>query len=240
MDDIGFIFDLDGTLINTTEISDRIQEKIIKKYEIEITEEKRKELEDLAEDMFKESFSITLAIKIIWRLLKEVGLGFFQRLSALIFAGRQYLKEAKNIIAFEGVFDVFDFLEEKDIAYIVITSSSEKSINRSLKNLPNLKAKIQNRVITEDCVDNLKPHPEAFKLAKNMIDLPDDHIVVVGDTKYDILFGQNIGAVTVAVLTGIYSKKMFEEFKPDFILNSIKDIKRNFEKIVKKFEERSF
>lgn len=231
MDDIGFIFDLDGTLINTTEIGDKIQDKIMKKYNIEITEQRRRELEDDAENMFKESYSTSLAIKIIWHLLKEVGLNFFQRLSALIYAGRQYLKEAKNIIAFEGVFEVFEFLEEKGIEYIVITSSSDKSINRSLKNLPKLKAKIKNRIITEDAVDNLKPHPEAFELAKNTIDLPDDHIVVVGDTKYDILFGQNIGAVTIAVLTGIYSQDLLKKYEPDFIFASVKYVKKNFDKI---------
>lgn len=236
MNDIGFIFDLDGTLINTTEIGDRIQDKIMGKYNIEISEERQKELEDLAEDMFQESFSTWLAIKIIWTLTKEVGLGFFKRLSALIFAGKQYLKEPKNIIAYDGVFEIFEFLEQKEIEYAIITSSSENGINRSLKNLPELKEKIKDRMVTEDAVENLKPHPEAFDLAQEMIDLPDDRIVVVGDTKYDILFGQNIGAVTIAVLTGIYSEEMLEKFGPDFVFHSVKDIKENFDKIRQKLD----
>ncbi|MFO8018974.1 MAG: HAD family phosphatase [Promethearchaeia archaeon] len=232
MNDIGFIFDLDGTLINTTEIGDEIREKIMEKYDITISKEKRKELEDLAEGMFQKSYSTTLAIKIIWRLLKEVGLGFFKRLSALIFAGRQYLKESKNIITYDGVFEIFEFLDRKGIEYIIITSSSENRINRSLKNLPEFKEKVKDRIITEDAVDNLKPHPESFELAQKMIDLPDDHIVVIGDTKYDILFGQNIGAVTVAVLTGIYSQELLDKFNPDFIFDSVKDIKKNFNLIL--------
>ena len=93
MQDFGFIFDLDGTLLNTTDIGKIIPEKIMERYNIILTPERRKELELLAESMLFEASSPFIAIKLVLTLLKEVGLTFKQRIGALIFAGKLYKKQ---------------------------------------------------------------------------------------------------------------------------------------------------
>ena len=48
-------------------------------------------------------------------------------------------------------------------------------------------------------------------------------VVVVGDTPADITCGEAIGARTVAVATGVYSRRQLEECSPDFLFDSLVD-----------------
>jgi len=47
----------------------------------------------------------------------------------------------------------------------------------------------------------------------------------------DILLGKYVNAVTIGVLTGIFSRQKMLELEPDFIFDSIADILDNIEKI---------
>ena len=106
MEDFAFIFDLDGTLLNSTDIGKDIQDKVMKKFKIEITPEKEKELGELAESMMNEDYTTWLAIKIIWTLLKEVWLSFRQRLDALKYAGKIYKVELRKLKLYDGVEEI--------------------------------------------------------------------------------------------------------------------------------------
>lgn len=48
--------------------------------------------------------------------------------------------------------------------------------------------------------------------------------VIVGDTEVDILAGKVLGIKTVSVLTGIRSRDILLANKPDYIINSIKEL----------------
>ena len=232
---LGFIFDLDGTLLNSTDIGQIIQDKIMKKYNIEITEERKEELEALAESMFQEDYSDLLAVKIIWRLLKEVGLGFFQRVNSLLLAGKMYKKLIQELKLYDGVEEVLNFLEENAYRYVIVTNSSKKSVVRNMQNLNHFYERHKDKIITKDDVKQMKPHPESFELAQEILKLTNEKIVVVGDTKYDILYGKALNALTIGVLTGIYKREFLREYDPDFIFDSVADIPNNMEKILEKF-----
>ena len=48
-------------------------------------------------------------------------------------------------------------------------------------------------------------------------------VVVVGDTPADITCGEAFGARTVAVATGVYSRRQLEECRPDFLFDSLEN-----------------
>ena len=48
-------------------------------------------------------------------------------------------------------------------------------------------------------------------------------VVVVGDTPADITCGEAIGARTIAVATGVYSRRQLEECDPDYLFDSLAD-----------------
>ena len=48
-------------------------------------------------------------------------------------------------------------------------------------------------------------------------------VVVVGDTPADITCGEAVGARTIAVATGAYSRRQLEDCCPDFLFDSLED-----------------
>ena len=46
--------------------------------------------------------------------------------------------------------------------------------------------------------------------------------------------GKNVGAITIGVLTGLFSREKFLEINPDFIFDSIAEIPENIEQIKEK------
>lgn len=221
---IGFVLDMDGTLVDSTGIVTRIQENIRERFNIKVSEEREKELEAFAEGMFQEDYSKRLAIKIMWSLMKEVNLSFSQRLKALIMAAKQYLDEVKNLKLFDGVEELFEFFDSNSINYVIVTSSGEKDVEKYLSNYQQFYKKHKHKFITKDSVENLKPHLEAFHKAQEILKVPKERIIVVGDTKYDIMFGKAAGVLTIAVLTGLTKQHLLEKQDPDFILDSVAQI----------------
>ena len=61
-----------------------------------------------------------------------------------------------------------------------------------------------------------------------------NRVVVVGDTKYDILFAKANNVISIGVLTGIYKEHQLKEFDPEFIFDSIADIPANIDEIIRK------
>ncbi|MGM0606832.1 MAG: HAD family hydrolase [Candidatus Muiribacteriota bacterium] len=52
-------------------------------------------------------------------------------------------------------------------------------------------------------------------------DFKGEDIVVVGDTKFDIICGKYIGARTIGVLTGKTSEDVFKEYEADYIIEDL-------------------
>lgn len=235
---IGFILDLDGTLVNSTEITDTIQAEVMKKFDIEISEERERELEEMAESMFQENYSTWLALKIMIKLMKEVGMSFSQRIKALILAGKMYKKKVNNITLFPGVEELIGFFEKNSYKYAIVTSSSRKMVERYAENFPEFYKKLAEKIITKDDVEHLKPDPESIDKATAIMDIPPNRIAVVGDTKYDILFGKSMNLVTIGVLSGMYSEEILRNYEPDFIFSSVSEIPANIENIIQLIEKR--
>ncbi len=236
MPELGFILDMDGTLVDSTGIIRRIQAEIMKEFNITLTTERTQELESFAEGMFQENFSTRLAIKIMMNLMKAVGLNFRQRIKALLMAGKLYIKELGELKLYEGVIELIEFFEKNSFKYVIVTNSSDKAVNRYLKNYPEFYSKMKPIIISKDSVKYVKPHPESFELASKRMGISNDRIFVVGDTKYDILFAQANNAFSIGVLTGIYTRDLLEQYNPDFIFDTVADIPKNIEAILQKIK----
>jgi phosphoglycolate phosphatase-like HAD superfamily hydrolase len=59
---------------------------------------------------------------------------------------------------------------------------------------------------------------------------------MVGDMHSDILMGKAVGALTIGVTTGLFSRQMLIEIDPDFIFDSVADISDNIKKIKEKIK----
>jgi len=228
---IGFVFDLDGTLIDSTKIGDIIKQKLYKKYNIETNEELEKEIEELQYKIMHGENRKNLGAKIMWAIFKKIGLSFFQRLNALRLANKIFKEEIPKINIFEGTRELFEFLDENSYPYAIATTSSSDEVDDRLKKFPDLYSKLKGKIISRDSVSRLKPHPESIELASKIIDIPLNRIVVCGDMYSDIEMGKSVGALTIGVLTGFLSKERIIESDPDFVFDSIAEIVPNINKI---------
>jgi HAD superfamily hydrolase (TIGR01509 family) len=85
-------------------------------------------------------------------------------------------------------------------------------------------AKYFQHVITALDTHNPKPSPEALIKCAKQLDIEMCECVVVGDSVADIKAGKTAGIKTVAVLSGIFSRKELEREKPDLILESVNQL----------------
>ena len=228
---LGFVFDLDGTLINSTGLFNIIETEIYNKFEIEMDEKTEAEVEQLVYEILHGENRKNLGAKIMWSIFKKIGLSFFQRIKALILADKIYKEEIEKITLYEGVEELFQYLDNNSYNYAIATTSSAKEVDDRLVKFPEFYKKFEGKIISRSSVKNMKPHPESFQLAANIMDLPTDRCIMVGDMHTDIMMGKNSNVVTIAVLTGLFSKEKFEPHKPDFIFDSVADIPKNIERI---------
>ena len=64
-----------------------------------------------------------------------------------------------------------------------------------------------------------------MRSARHRLDPADaGQIDVIGDTPHDIACGKAIGARTIAVLTGEFSRAQLAEHAPDFILEDFSEV----------------
>lgn len=75
-----------------------------------------------------------------------------------------------------------------------------------------------------------KPEPAMFQQALEMLDLPPDQVLVVGDrAETDILAGKRAGLPTALVLTGITQASevpgLPEEMRPDYVFDNLEELR---------------
>lgn len=233
---LGFCFDLDGTLINSTEIGDKIEKVIYKKFDIEVDEKTEKEIEQLTFEIVQGENRKNLGKKLMWAIFKKLGLNFVQRIRALYISAKIFKEENKKVELFKGVRELFDFLDQKDHKYAIATTSSEGEADDRLSKFTDLYQKLDGKMITRSDVKQLKPHPESIIKASKIMEIPLNRIIMVGDMHSDIQMGKNVKAITIGVLTGMFSEDQFKEYDPDFIIESVAQIPDIIAQIKQKIE----
>jgi phosphoglycolate phosphatase len=234
---ISFVFDLDGTLINSTEIGDKIEKEIYKTFNIEIDEKTETEIEELTYEIIQGENRKNLGMKLMWAIFKKLGLNFFQRVRALYISSKIFKEENKKVELYKGVKDLFTFLDGKGFNYAIATTSSKDEAEDRLSKFSDLYQKLEGKIITRSDVKNLKPHPESITKAAKLMNASLNRVVMVGDMHTDIQMGKEVDAITIGVLTGVFSKEKFEKYNPDFILPSVAQIPERITQIEERVKQ---
>ncbi len=80
------------------------------------------------------------------------------------------------------------------------------------------------KIVTSQGTLKPKPSPEALIKCAEHMNVKICDCAVVGDSTMDIRAGKNAGAYTVAVQTGIFSRKELAREKPDLILRNVNEL----------------
>lgn len=195
------LFDLDGTLVDTTEFIYQAYEYVLSLHGFEVIKRNR-----LAPYIGRSLQSIyqEIAPEGNVHLLMETHTNF----------------QAKNfhlVKSFPSISEIIDKLKRLGFKLGIVTSRY-KNAHQTLE-----AAGIQNTfdvIITADDVTRSKPDPQGIFLALKSLKLKPNQALFVGDAKADIEMGKNAEVKTVAVTYG-FGGKDIKNSNPDYVIDDI-------------------
>ena len=126
--------------------------------------------------------------------------------------------------AYNGIHEALDALAARKGKLGVVTSKQHASAQRGLERC-GLAGRIEVLVGADD-VDQGKPAPDPVLLALELLGARPERAVYVGDSPHDVAAGRAAGTRTAAVLWGPLSREELAPHKPDLWLEHPADLAR--------------
>jgi pyrophosphatase PpaX len=79
-------------------------------------------------------------------------------------------------------------------------------------------------IVGADDVTNPKPHPEPVLCALDLLDRTPAEAVFIGDSRHDLESGRAAGVTTAAVLWGPFDRSQLQDLEPDYWLEQPRDL----------------
>ncbi len=200
------LFDLDGTLIDTTDL-------ILNCYRCSVS----KLVENPPTDAeILKGFGKPLRDQL-WRLYPSLR----DRVDELFVLWRQAQEELhdKLIKPFPGTVEVLGELRRRGYPMGVVTSKERTTALRGMR-LYGLQHLVEPLVCVDDTT-NHKPHPEPILRGIELLGARPEETLYVGDSLFDMKAGRGAGARVAAALWGPFPKESLLESQPDYLLTSI-------------------
>lgn len=81
-------------------------------------------------------------------------------------------------------------------------------------------------VVGADDVEHPKPDAEPVERALQLLDMPADSCLFVGDSHHDVLCGRNAGVRTAGITWGPFDRRHLEQVNPDYYCDTPADVVR--------------
>jgi HAD superfamily hydrolase (TIGR01549 family) len=213
-----FIFDLDGTLV------DSVYQHV------------------LAWREALEAAGIELAV---WRIHRRIGMSGGLLVNALLReTGRHvtaseitniqklhseaYARLAKQVRMLPGARELLDYLTQAGVPWAIATSGRKENAQPALDIL-GVGSNVT--VITRDQVSYAKPDPDLFMAAANRLGVELENAVVVGDSIWDMLAARRARALGVGVLSGGYGQDELERAGAYRVYEEPADLMRHLDEV---------
>lgn len=211
----GVLFDLDGTLINTTPlILESFRHTFV---ELGLPVPSRQEL--------VAGFGLPLRTAVRAYMPDELVEQFCTAYSAY-----HRSQHDRLIQPFNGVRETLAEIAGRGIKMAVVTSKKRPMALRGLA-CYGLDQYIQTVVTCQDCEEH-KPMPGPSLLALKQLGLDGNDCIGVGDSPFDLQSAKGAGCLTAAVrYTSFDWNFILNEGKPDYVLNTMKDLVKLIDRI---------
>ncbi|MBI4534170.1 MAG: HAD family hydrolase [Candidatus Melainabacteria bacterium] len=107
--------------------------------------------------------------------------------------------------------------------HITIASSKRRNLIEPVLEHHRISSYFRMLIGSQD-VSNHKPHPESVHLITSKLEIPYQHVVVIGDSSYDLEMARNAGVDGIGVTTGIHTREMLAASEPLHIVNKLDDV----------------
>jgi HAD superfamily hydrolase (TIGR01509 family) len=189
----GFVFDLDGTLVDSV-------------YQHVIAWREALERAGISLSVWRIHRRIGMSGSLLVKaLLRETGLPVSREQSDRLrqFHAEAYARLVAQVRPLPGARDLLDHLTQRGVRWAIATSGWLESARPALQML-DVAADVP--VITRDQVRHAKPDPDLFLTAAKRLEVPIEASVVVGDSVWDLLAARRARALGVGVLSGGYGE----------------------------------
>jgi phosphoglycolate phosphatase len=203
-------FDLDGTIIDSSEGVTNSVAYALEKYNIKASDKK---------ELYK-----FIGPPIIESFRKFYGFSKEEANTALKYYREHYKEEGvlENTL-YPGIVDLIKALKDDNRTLIIATSKPEVYAKQILEDFGIAKFFTHIAGSTLDGTRLTKSH--VMKYAVEISDIEDfSKAVMIGDREYDVLGAKEMGLSSIGVLYGFGSRKELEKAGADFIATSAKDI----------------
>jgi len=203
-----FLFDLDGTLIDSIEL-------ILRSYRHTMRVHRR---EVPSDDVWMRGLGTPLWVQ--FRHFTDDP----SEIEAMVATYRAYnLAHHDELVRpYAGVVDAVRGLQGPGRALGLVTSKLRSGALRGLK-----AAALESAfdvIVGADEVTHPKPHPEPVLRALERLAAPAAGAVFIGDSRHDLECGRAAGVKTAAVLWGPFDRAHLEDLEPDYWLERPQDI----------------
>ncbi|HLI93853.1 MAG TPA: HAD family hydrolase [Puia sp.] len=123
--------------------------------------------------------------------------------------------------------DVFRTLKQRGVKVALNTGFTRSITETILHRLRwDDRCPLIDQVICSDEVPHGRPYPDMIKVLMDSLGVRSaERVLKVGDTGVDVEEGRNAGCgKVVAVTTGAYTRKQLEPYKPDYIIDDLREI----------------
>lgn len=176
---IGFLFDLDGVLIDSETEYTRIWNEVNKEYP--------SGYEDIA---FRIKGMTLINILDTYYPDKDTQVAVTRRL--------QGLEAQMHYNWLPGAREMIMWLIENDVAHVLVTSSDEKKMKHLREEIPELEGMFT-KIVTANMIKHSKPNPEGYLLGASLIGVNPENCVVFEDSLQGVKAGRNAGAYVIGV-----------------------------------------
>lgn len=202
------IFDLDGTLIDSSQDIAWAVNKTLKQMEFE----------ELSYGAIKERIGWGVKM-LLQKVLPEEKHNLLEEARA-IFMGYYSEHLLVKTRLYPGAAEVLKHFKDKKLAI-----ATNKPLNLTEKILEGLYIlKYFDKVIGGDGVRNKKPAPEAIDTILRGLNIPQKKAVFIGDSMIDIAAGKEAGIATIGAAYGFRGRKELEDAGADVIIKDIKEL----------------
>jgi HAD superfamily hydrolase (TIGR01509 family) len=194
---VAFLFDLDGTLI------DSVYQHVL---------------------AWREATQAAGIELPVWRIHRQIGMSGGLMLNALLretgrpvskkeaehiqaVHAKAFADQASSLRILPGAQELLDTLAAEGVAHAIATSGRLHNARHALKLL---KLRDDVPIVTRDDVRFAKPDPDLFLAAGQRLHVPMSRCVIVGDSVWDLLAARRAFGLGVGLLSGGYGREELE------------------------------
>lgn len=203
-----FLFDLDGTLIDSIELIRRSYAHTLRAH--------------LGLEVDREHWLEGLGRPLVWQFARYVSAQ--NEIEAMIATYREhnFAHHDAMVKAFDGVPEVLRELRARGARLGIVTSKTQYGAQRGLRHCGI--ADLFEAVVGCDDVREPKPHAEPALRALEILGARAEQSVMVGDSPHDLDCGRGAGARTAAVTWGPFPRARLAQTAPDHWLERPEDL----------------